>query len=165
MDCAVCYGFGDSNAVTFGFLAGLTGQIIAILALIVMGSPTIIICGFVPVFFDNATIGLVANEKGGIKACLVLPFLSGLIQVFGAALIAGWVGLANYGGYLGMFDWDTVWPLFTVAMRFLGYAGVALVVIVLLAIPQIEYRMDPEGYFLITEDYDKYVEYKASKTK
>ena len=165
VDCAVCYGFGDSNAVTFGFLAGLTGQIIAILALIVMGSPTIIICGFVPVFFDNATIGLVANEKGGIKACLVLPFLSGLIQVFGAALIAGWVGLANYGGYLGMFDWDTVWPLFTVAMRFLGYAGVALVVIVLLAIPQIEYKMDPEGYFLITEDYDKYVEYKASKTK
>ena len=165
VDCAVCYGFGDSNAVTFGFLAGLTAQIIAILALIVMGSPTIIICGFVPVFFDNATIGLVANEKGGLKACLVLPFLSGLIQVFGAALIAGWVGLANYGGYLGMFDWDTVWPLFTVAMRFLGYAGVALVVIVLLAIPQIEYRMDPEGYFLITEDYDKYVEYKASKTK
>ena len=99
------------------------------------------------------------------QACLVLPFLSGLIQVFGAALIAGWVGLANYGGYLGMFDWDTVWPLFTVAMRFLGYAGVALVVIVLLAIPQIEYKMDPEGYFLITEDYDKYIEYKASKTK
>jgi PTS system ascorbate-specific IIC component len=165
VDCAVCFGFGDSNAVTFGFLAGLVGQIIAILALIVMGSPTIIICGFVPVFFDNATIGLVANEKGGIKACLIIPFISGLIQVFGAAFIAGWVGLAEYGGYLGMFDWDTVWPIFTVIMRYLGYVGVAIVVILLLAIPQIEYRMDPEGYFLITEDYEAYKEHMAKKSQ
>ncbi len=163
VDCAVCFGFGDSNAVTFGFLAGLVGQIIAIIILIVIGSPTIIICGFVPVFFDNATIGLVANEKGGLKACLIIPFLSGLIQVFGAALISGWVGLANYGGYLGMFDWDTVWPIMTVVMKFLGYAGVAIVVVALLAIPQIEYRMDPEGYFLITEDYDAYVEHMEAK--
>ena len=165
VDCAVCFGFGDSNAVTFGFLAGLCGQLVAIIALIVMGSPTIIICGFVPVFFDNATIGLVANEKGGLPACLVIPFFSGLIQVFGAAFIAGWVGMAAYGGYLGMFDWDTVWPAFTVVMRFLGYAGVAIVVIVLLAIPQIEYKMDPEGYFLITEDYEAYKEKKGITTE
>lgn len=163
VDCAVCFGFGDSNAVTFGFLAGLVGQIIAILALIFLGSPTIIICGFVPVFFDNATMGLVANEKGGLRACLVIPFFAGMIQVFGAALIAGWVGLASYGGYLGMFDWDTVWPVFTVIMRYLGYIGVAIVVLVLLAVPQIEYRMDPKGYFLITEDYDAYLKHKAEK--
>ena len=163
VDCAVCFGFGDSNAVTFGFLAGLVGQLIAIIILIVVGSPVIIICGFVPVFFDNATIGLVANEKGGIKACLIIPFLSGLIQVFGAAFIAGFVGLAQYGGYLGMFDWDTVWPLFTVLMHYMGYIGVAIVVVVLLAIPQIEYKMDPEGYFLITEDYDAYVEHINAK--
>ncbi len=164
VDCAVCFGFGDSNAVTFGFLAGLVGQIIAIIVLIVIGSPTIIICGFVPVFFDNATMGLVANEKGGLKACLTIPFFAGMIQVFGAALIAGWVGLASYGGYLGMFDWDTVWPAFTVIMRYLGYIGVAIVVIVLLAIPQIEYRMDPEGYFLITENYEAYAERKAKQS-
>ena len=163
VDCAVCYGFGDSNAVTFGFLAGLCGQLIAIVLLIVLGSPTVIICGFVPVFFDNATIGLVANEKGGLKACLILPFLSGLVQVFGAAFISGWVGLADFGGYLGMFDWDTVWPAFTVLMRYLGYFGVALTVVILLIIPQIEYRMDPEGYFLITEDYDAYVEHMEKK--
>ena len=162
VDCAVCFGFGDSNAVTFGFLAGLLGQIVAIIVLIITGSPTIIICGFVPVFFDNATIGLVANEKGGIKACLIIPFISGLIQVFGAALIAGWVGLANYGGYLGMFDWDTVWPAFTATMYYAGYIGVAVVVLVLLAIPQIEYLMDPKGYFLITEDYEAYVEHRKA---
>ena len=163
VDCAVCYGFGDSNAVTFGFLAGLVGQLVAIIALILMGSPTIIICGFVPVFFDNATIGLVANEKGGIKACLIIPFISGLIQVFGSALIAGWVGMAQYGGYLGMFDWATVWPIMTVIMKYLGYVGIAVVAVALLAIPQIEYRMDKKGYFLITEDYEAYKEYKGIK--
>ena len=172
VDCAVAFGFGDTNAVTYGFLAGLVGQLIAIAILIVAGSPTIIICGFIPVFFDNAVMGLVANEKGGVKACLIIPFCSGLIQVFGAALIAGWVGLASYGGYLGMFDWDTVWPIFTVLMKYLGYIGVVLVAVILLALPQIEYRMDPEGYFLITEDYDAYVEHvekmkaeKAAKAK
>ena len=163
VDCAVCYGFGDANAVTFGFLAGLVGQLIAIIALIIFKSPVLIICGFVPVFFDNATIGLVANEKGGLKACLVIPFLSGLIQVFGSALIAGWVGMATYGGYLGMFDWATVWPLFTVILKYLSYAGVAVVAVLLLALPQIEYRRDPKAYFLITEDYEAYKEYVASK--
>ena len=163
VDCAVCYGFGDANAVTFGFLAGLVGQLVAIITLILVGSPTIIICGFVPVFFDNATIGLVANEKGGIKACLVIPFIVGLIQVFGSALIAGWCGMASYGGYLGMFDWATVWPLMTVIMKYLGYAGLALCAVGLLAIPQIEYRKDPKAYFLITEDFEAYKEYMANK--
>ena len=163
VDCAVCYGFGDANAVTFGFLAGLAGQLVAIITLVVMKSPVLIICGFVPVFFDNATIGLVANEKGGLKACLVIPFFSGLIQVFGSAFIAGWVGMAQYGGYLGMFDWATVWPLFTVIMKYLGYIGVGVVAVLLLALPQIEYRKDPKAYFLITEDYEAYKEYMATK--
>lgn len=163
VDCAVCYGFGDANAVTFGFLAGLAGQLVAIVALILMKSPVLIICGFVPVFFDNATIGLVANEKGGLKACLVIPFISGLIQVFGSALIAGWVGMAAYGGYLGMFDWATVWPIMTVAMKYLSWAGVIICVVGLLALPQIEYLKDKKGYFLITEDYEAYKEYKQSK--
>lgn len=163
VDCAVCYGFGDANAVTFGFLAGLAGQLVAIVALILMKSPVLIICGFVPVFFDNATIGLVANEKGGLKACLVIPFISGLIQVFGSALIAGWVGMAAYGGYLGMFDWATVWPIMTVAMKYLSWAGVIICVAALLALPQIEYLKDKKGYFLITEDYEAYKEYKQSK--
>ena len=163
VDCAVCYGFGDANAVTFGFLAGLAGQLVAIVALILMKSPVLIICGFVPVFFDNATIGLVANEKGGLKACLVIPFISGLIQVFGSALIAGWVGMAAYGGYLGMFDWATVWPIMTVLMKYLSWAGVIICVAALLVLPQIEYLKDKKGYFLITEDYEAYKEYKQSK--
>ena len=158
IDCAAVFGFGSQNAVTLGFLMGALGQFIAIGALILLKSPTLVIAGFVPVFFDNAVIGVYADRFGGIKAALLCPFICGLIQVFGSAAIASWVGLAQYGGYMGMFDWATVWPVFTVAMKFLGYAGVALVVIVLFAIPQIQYRKHPDTYFLVVEDYDAFLE-------
>lgn len=161
VDCAVIYGFGSANAVPLGFLAGFVGQILAIAALIAFKSPVLVICGFVPVFFDNSTIAVFANEKGGIKAALILPFLSGICQVFGSALIAGWVGMAAYGGYLGMWDWAVVWPIMTVVMKFLGVIGIAVIAVVLLAIPQIEYKRDKEGYFLITEDYEAYKELKG----
>ena len=163
VDCAVIFGFGSANAVPLGFLAGFLGQIIAIALLIVLKSPTLVICGFVPVFFDNATIAIFANERGGIKAALILPFISGLCQVFCSALIAGWVGMAAYGGYLGMWDWAVVWPVMTVVMKFLSYAGVVVVAVALLIIPQLEYRADKEGYFLITEDYEVYKELKAKR--
>ena len=163
VDCAVIFGFGSANAVPLGFLAGFLGQIIAIALLIVLKSPTLVICGFVPVFFDNATIAIFANERGGIKAAWILPFISGLCQVFGSALIAGWVGMAAYGGYLGMWDWAVVWPVMTVVMKFLSYAGVVVVAVALLIIPQLEYRADKEGYFLITEDYEAYKELKAKR--
>ena len=156
VDCAVTYGFGSPNAVPIGFLCGAVGQFLAIGVLILLQSPVLVIAGFVPVFFDNATIAVYANNKGGMKAAVILPFISGLCQVFGSALIAGWVGMAAYGGYLGMWDWAVVWPVFTVLMRYLSYAGLAIVVIALLVIPQLQYRADKEGYFLITEDYEAY---------
>lgn len=163
VDCAVVFGFGSANAVPLGFLAGFVGQMLAILTLIVLKSPVLVICGFVPVFFDNATIAVFANEKGGIKAALLLPFFSGICQVFGSALIAGWVGMAAYGGYLGMWDWAVVWPVMTGVMKFLSYAGVAIVFAALIVIPQIQYRKDKKGYFLITENYEAYKELKGMK--
>lgn len=160
IDCAAVFGFGSANAVTIGFLMGALGQFLAIGILLLCKSPTLVIAGFVPLFFDNAVIAVYANNRGGIKAALLCPFLSGIIQVFGSAFIASWVGLAEYGGYIGMFDWATVWPAFTVVMKYLGYVGIILVIIVLIAIPQIQYRLNPETYFLITEDYDAYLEKK-----
>lgn len=156
VDCAVTYGFGSPNAVPIGFIAGAIGQFLAIIALILLKSPVLVVAGFVPVFFDNATIAVFANNKGGFKAAIILPFVSGLCEVFGSAFIASWIGMAVYGGYLGMWDWAVVWPMFTILMKYLSYAGVALVIITLLAIPQIEYKMDKENYFLITDDYEAY---------
>ena len=163
IDIAATFAFGSSNAVTVGFLFGALGQFVMIMLLILLKSPTIVVAGFIPLFFDNAAIAVFSNNRGGIKAAIIFPFISGLIQVGGSALIASWVGLAQFGGYIGMFDWATVWPGITVAMKFLGFIGVALVVVLLLAIPQLQYRADPKGYFLIVDDYDAYLEYKAQK--
>ena len=158
IDCAATYGFGSPNAVTIGFLFGALGQFIAIIALLLLKSPTIVIAGFVPVFFDNATIAVYANNKGGVKAAMLFPFISGLCQVFGSALIAGAVGLAANGGYLGMWDWAVVWPIFTVIMKYAGFIGLAIILVVLILIPQLQYRKHPDTYFLCVEDYEAYKE-------
>ncbi len=165
IDCAAVYGFGSPNAVTIGFLFGALGQFLAIMTLIVLKSPVLIIAGFVPVFFDNATIAVFANNKGGVKAAMLMPFIAGLCQVFGSALIAQFVGLAMYGGYIGMWDWAVVWPVFIVFLDFManygvivGYVGVAVIVIGMMAIPQIQYARHKDTYFLVTDDYQAYLE-------
>lgn len=163
VDCAVTYGFGSPNAVTIGFLFGAAGQFLAIMTLLLLRSPVVVIAGFVPLFFDNATIGVFANNKGGLRACCLLPFISGLLQVFGSAFIAGWVGMAAFGGYLGMWDWAVVWPIFTTLMSFLSYAGLAIAVIALIAIPQLQYRAHKETYFMEVEDYAQCKKIRAEK--
>jgi len=165
IDVAATYGFGSPNAVTIGFLFGALGQFLAIMSLIWLKSPVLIIAGFVPVFFDNATIAVFANNKGGVKAAMVMPFIAGLCQVYGSALIAQFVGLAAYGGYLGMWDWAVVWPAFTYFLHFMasygeivGFVGVGIIVVGMLAIPQIQYARHKDTYFLITDDYPAYLE-------
>ena len=147
-------------------MAGAVGQFIAIGILLVTKSPVLVVAGFIPLFFDNAVLGVYANNKGGLKACLIIPFICGLCQVFGSALIASWVQMYAFGGYLGMFDWATVWPLFTVIMKYLGWIGAVIVIAFLVVIPQLQYKSAPKdengnsAYFLEVEDYEKYAEYR-----
>lgn len=157
VDCAAVYGFGHPNAVTLGFILGALGQFLAIIGLIVFKSPVLIITGFVPVFFDNATFAVFANHKGGLKAAAIVTFASGIIQVLGGALCASFFGLSSYGGWHGNFDWSTVWLLFGGIMKCAGYIGFAIVMVTLLAIPQLQYRKNKKHYFTITEDYEAYL--------
>lgn len=163
VDCAATYGFGHPNAVTFGFLFGAFGQFLAIIGLVVFQSPILIISGFVPLFFDNATFAVFANRLGGIRAAAIFPFLSGMIQVLGGGFAAWYFTTGNFGGWHGNFDWDTVWPIIGLLMDHLQYLGVALVVLIGLAIPQIIYHRNKDTYFLIAEDFDKYKEVLAKK--
>ena len=94
---------------------------------------------------------------------MLFPFIAGLIQVFGSAFVVEFIGLAKYGGYLGMFDWATVWPVIAVSVKYLGFVGVGICVVALLAIPQIQYAMNKENYFLITDDYEAYAAKKNAK--
>jgi PTS system ascorbate-specific IIC component len=157
VDCAATYGFGHANAVTIGFLFGALGQFISIIGLVVFHSPVLIITGFVPVFFDNATFAVFANRKGGLKAAMIISFASGIIQVLGGAFAAYYFGLAQFGGWHGNFDFDTVWPVIGVLMKNFTYVGFGLAVIALLAIPQFQYLRNKKGYFKIAEDYDEYL--------
>jgi len=60
-----------------------------------------------------------------------------------------------------MWDWAVVWPVFTVLMKYLSYAGVIIIALALFAVPQIQYRMNKDRYFLVTEDYEAYKALKA----
>jgi PTS system ascorbate-specific IIC component len=153
IDCAATYGFDPSggNSILFGFLFGAIGQFVAVIGLIVFHSPVLIIPGFVPVFFDNATIAVFANRKGGFRAVSILCFISGLIQVLGGALAAGLFGLAKYGGWHGNLDWDTIWPAFGYFIQNAGVYAIAAIILVMLLIPQLQFMRHRKGYFADTE--------------
>ena len=163
VDVPAAYAFGHPNAITLGFVAAAIGQFVAILGLIVFKSPILIIAGFVPMFFGDGTLAVFANFKGGIKAAIIIPMVSGVIAVLGSAAFAGFLGLAQYGGFNGLFDWVTVWHGFAYIMKYMGYVGVGIIVVGLLAIPQIQYARRKDTYFLVTEDYEKYKEVMKEK--
>lgn len=147
VDCAATYGFGSPNAVSLGFIFGAIGQIIAIAGLLIFQSPLMIIPGFVPLFYDNATIGLFANNKGGFKALIVMCVGSGLLQVLGSAFAIVLFGMSGFGGYVGNLDWATLWPVLGLIIKYMAIPGVVLCIIGMLIIPQLQYRKDKENYF------------------
>lgn len=147
VDCAATYGFGSPNAITLGFMFGAIGQAIAIALLIITKNPILIIPGFVPLFYDNTTIGLYANNKGGFKALVAMCLSSGVLQVIGSAAAIALFQMAPFGGYVGNLDWATAWPVFGFIIKHLSVIGVVLVIVLMLIIPQLQYRKNKEKYF------------------
>ena len=45
-------------------------------------------------------------------------------------------------------------------MQYAQYIGVGIIVILLLAIPQIQYARNKDTYFMITDDYEAYKAYQ-----
>lgn len=147
VDCAATYGFGDPNAVSLGFIFGAVGQLIGIGLLFLTGNPLLIIPGFVPMFYDNATIGIYANKRGGFRALVIMCLGSGFLQVVGSAFAIGLFGLSTFGGYVGNLDWATLWPILGVIIKNFTYIGVVICILGMLVIPQIQYRNNKENYF------------------
>lgn len=151
VDCAATYGFSSPNTVLFGFLFGCIGQFIAIAGLFIFKAPIMIITGFVPVFFDNATVAVFANKFGGVRAATILPFCTGIVQVLGGGFAAWYFELYKFGGWHGNIDWDTLWPVIGVIMKNFSTPGLILVIVAMLLIPQLQYSRskNKENYFKI----------------
>lgn len=147
VDCAVTFGFSP-NAPTYGFIFGFFGQMLAIGVLILLKSEILIIAGFICLFFDNGTLAVFANKAGGRRAAAVIPFLAGMIQVFGSALVLRvLVGPSEVIGWMGMFDWATLWAGTVLLSDVAGIIVPILLIGILMVIPQLQYRRHKETYF------------------
>lgn len=127
IDCAAIYAYSP-NAMVFGFMWGAIGQFLAVLALLAFQAPIMIIPGFIPMFFSNATIGVFANHFGGWRAVMKICFVMGIIEVLGSAwaihLFA--VNGTSFNGWMGMADWALVFPVIMLGLSFTSLFFVVL---------------------------------------
>lgn len=152
VDCAVTFGFAP-NAVMYGFIFGFFGQMLAIGTLILLKSPILIIAGFIALFFDNGTLAIFASKSGGRRAAAIIPFFSGMIQVFGSALVLSFlVDSPLIVGWMGMFDWATLWAGTTILTSYAGIIVPIVLIGLLLVIPQLQYRRHKDTYFTTMRD-------------
>lgn len=114
--CSALFKFSP-KAVILGFIGGACGMLLGSLGLFSLGAGILVIPTFIPMFFDNGTIGVFANKRGGWKATLVLTFISGLIQVIGGSLAANIMSMTVWQG---SFDWSTLWLGIMIVLKWIG---------------------------------------------
>lgn len=116
VDCAALFAFAPKSVV-LGLIGGSIGQIVGVILLVVFKSPIFIVPGFIPLFFDNATVAIFANKYGGYKAALIITFVLGIVQIFGSVLA---VSMLNLTWWQGSADYATIWVGIIAFFKFIG---------------------------------------------
>ncbi len=164
VDCACFYGFvSNPNVLTSGFLIGSLSMITCTIVGAVLNLPFIIIMGFIPMFFDNATVAIFAHCKGGIKAQVIANILTGIVNVIGGGLACWIMGFTAYGGAGMNFDAALTFPVYGLLWKGLGWTGIVITLVAMLIVPQIQYARNKDTYWLAAQDWEKYKEVVAAK--
>ncbi len=116
VDCAATFAFAPKSVV-LGLMFGTLGQVLGLAGLLLFRSPIFLIPGFIPLFFDNATIAIFANKFGGWKAAAKICTINGFIQIMGSMLVISMTGLSWWQGSA---DYATIWVAIVAILRAIG---------------------------------------------
>ena len=159
IDCAAFYGFvTNGSVITVSFLVGSLTMTVFTTVGMLLNLPFVCLVGFVPMMFDSATVGIFAHHRGGIKALVVSCIAVALSDVFLAGVAACIIGFDVYGGVGFQVDNAITLSAFSPLWKYLGWVGYVLVLVIMLAIPQIQYLKNKKGYWLAAEDWEQYKE-------
>lgn len=116
VDCAAIFAFAPKSVV-LGLVFGTLGQVLGLIGLLVFKSPIFLVPGFIPLFFDNATISVYANKFGGWKASALICTVNGIIQIFGSMLA---IKMMEMTWWQGSTDYATIWVAIIAAFKGIG---------------------------------------------
>lgn len=162
VDVACTFGFMPNPSVlTIGFFTATIVTTALAFILYALNMPFTAIMGFTSLFFEQGSVAVFADWKGGIKLQVIMNIIVSLLQVVVGGFIVYTLNIASYGGFGITSNWAVMLSGIVPLLKYLGVAGVVIVFVVALAIPQIQYFRHKDTYFLAVEDWEKYKEVKG----